>query len=172
NAGITRKLTSLQRQAARLITGAMNTTATDILDIHAALLPMPLEIERHRHRAATRLTTLPASHPLAENVKKASRYSRRSRHFSPLHELMGTFGLKPARMETRKAVRYEANWDPKLNINIYDNEREAMRALRLDEAEVQVFTDGSGFQGGVGAAAVLYRDGEEQRLLRYRLGVE
>ncbi|KAJ3777928.1 hypothetical protein FB446DRAFT_608877, partial [Lentinula raphanica] len=44
--GITRKLTSIQRQAAIMITGAMTTTATDILDIHAALLPMPLEIER------------------------------------------------------------------------------------------------------------------------------
>ncbi|KAJ3845301.1 ribonuclease H-like domain-containing protein, partial [Lentinula raphanica] len=32
--------------------------------------------------------------------------------------------------------------------------------------------DGSGFQKGVGAAAVLYRDGEEQRVLRYRLGHE
>ncbi|KAJ3925610.1 MAG: hypothetical protein NXY57DRAFT_906867 [Lentinula lateritia] len=45
--GIIRKLTSIQQQAALLITGAMTTTATDILNIHLALLPLPLEIKHH-----------------------------------------------------------------------------------------------------------------------------
>ncbi|THU86190.1 hypothetical protein K435DRAFT_684203 [Dendrothele bispora CBS 962.96] len=43
---VLRKLTSIQRQAALIVTGALSSTATDILDIHAGLLPMPLEIER------------------------------------------------------------------------------------------------------------------------------
>ncbi|KAE9407131.1 hypothetical protein BT96DRAFT_750408, partial [Gymnopus androsaceus JB14] len=30
--------------------------------------------------------------------------------------------------------------------------------------------DGSGYKGGVGAAAVLYRDGEEIETVRFRLG--
>lgn len=45
---IVKQLTLIQRQAAILISGAMSTTATDILNIHAALLPMPLEIQRQR----------------------------------------------------------------------------------------------------------------------------
>ncbi|KAJ3911593.1 hypothetical protein F5877DRAFT_55130, partial [Lentinula edodes] len=50
---ILRQLVSIQRQAAIMIMGAMSTMASDILDIHAALLPAPLEVERQRHRAAT-----------------------------------------------------------------------------------------------------------------------
>ena len=36
--------------------------------------------------------------------------------------------------------------------------------------EVQVYADGSGIGGGVGAAAVLYMDGQERRVLRKYLG--
>ncbi|KAG2052020.1 ribonuclease H-like protein, partial [Suillus hirtellus] len=35
---------------------------------------------------------------------------------------------------------------------------------------IQIFTDGSGYQGGIGAAAVLLREGQEPRALRYHLG--
>ncbi|KAE9389568.1 hypothetical protein BT96DRAFT_763620, partial [Gymnopus androsaceus JB14] len=42
---VLQRLTSIQRQAAILISGAMLTTATDILNIHAALLPLDLEVE-------------------------------------------------------------------------------------------------------------------------------
>ncbi|THU99557.1 hypothetical protein K435DRAFT_794817 [Dendrothele bispora CBS 962.96] len=52
---IVSKLTSIQRKAALIITGALHTTATDILDIHAGLLPMPLEVKRQRQRDAAPL---------------------------------------------------------------------------------------------------------------------
>jgi len=43
--GTGKKLAQTQRQAAILITGAMRTTATDVLDAHAALLPFQLVIK-------------------------------------------------------------------------------------------------------------------------------
>ncbi|GAW04685.1 115 kDa protein in type-1 retrotransposable element R1DM [Lentinula edodes] len=142
--GIIRKLMSIQRQAALLITGAMTTTATDILNIHAALLPLPLEIERHQHRAAIRLLTLPEEHPLSDRIKDGARNQRRTYHFSPIHDLMARYGLKPNYMEKRRAVRYEASWDPKLTVNIWE--------------------------GYVGTSAILYRNGQETNAICYRLG--
>jgi ribonuclease HI len=38
--------------------------------------------------------------------------------------------------------------------------------------EIQVFTDGSGYNGGIGAAAILVREGQEPRTLRYHLGTD
>ncbi|KAJ3841250.1 hypothetical protein F5878DRAFT_496963, partial [Lentinula raphanica] len=40
------KLASIQRQVALIITGALPSTPTDLLDIHADLLPMSLAIDK------------------------------------------------------------------------------------------------------------------------------
>lgn len=70
--GIINKLAMVQRQAAIMITGAMRTTATDILDIMANLLPFHLLVDKLRHHAALRLTTLPSTHPLYKPVANAA----------------------------------------------------------------------------------------------------
>jgi hypothetical protein len=44
---IVNKLTAIQKQAAIMITGAMRTTATDVLDTMANLLPLQLLIDKH-----------------------------------------------------------------------------------------------------------------------------
>ncbi|THU83023.1 hypothetical protein K435DRAFT_113449 [Dendrothele bispora CBS 962.96] len=144
-----------------MVTGALASTATDILDIHAGFLPMPLEIERQRHRAAVRLCTLPETHPLAQHITDAARKRRRKRHFSPLHDLMDRYGLHPRVMEKKKVVRFPVSWDPRIELVICEGINEACEAAVQDKADVQVFTDGSGFQGGVGASAVLYWDDQE-----------
>jgi len=62
--GITNRLASVQRMATLAITGAMHTTATDMLDLHAGIWPMDLMLHRVCHRAALRVVSLPGSHPL------------------------------------------------------------------------------------------------------------
>ena len=42
------RLASIQRRAAILITGALRTTAADVLDAHANLLPMRILIDKYR----------------------------------------------------------------------------------------------------------------------------
>ena len=66
------KLASIQRRAALMITGAMKTTATDVLEVMANLIPFHLLVEKYRHRAAVRLATLPKSHPLHKPVANAA----------------------------------------------------------------------------------------------------
>ena len=69
--GLISKLARVQRMAAIHITGAMHSTATDILDAHADLLPFTLLVNQICQRAALRLSTLPDTHPLYKHVKKA-----------------------------------------------------------------------------------------------------
>lgn len=99
--GKIRKLARVQREAAILITGAMRTTATDTLDVHANLLPFHLLVEKLIYRAGTRLVTLPDSHILHPQIKRvANRYV--ARHRSPLHEILHSSKLKPEEFETIK----------------------------------------------------------------------
>jgi hypothetical protein len=59
------KLAMIQRQAALGITGAMKTTATDIVNAHANLPPFEIIAHQLLYRATIRMATLPADHPLA-----------------------------------------------------------------------------------------------------------
>jgi len=61
---MTNRLVSLQRSATLAITGAMRTTATNVLDLHTGLLPMRLALHRLCHWATLRIASLPEEHPL------------------------------------------------------------------------------------------------------------
>ena len=69
----TQKLTSTQRRATISMLGAMRTTAGDVLNAHAHLPPPHLFFLKSLIRSATRLVTLPPSHPLHKPVRNAIR---------------------------------------------------------------------------------------------------
>jgi hypothetical protein len=163
------KLATIQRRAAILITGAMRTTATDVLDAHANLMPMNVLIDKVRCRAALRLATLPRAHPLFPFVKKAAR-RRVRRHPTPLHELMGDFKIRPEEIESVGPGAMDSKWKPTFRTTVAESREEAIRMDEDDSAAVQVYTDGSGKDGKVGAAAVLYRNGRLKSSLRFLLG--
>jgi hypothetical protein len=152
-----------------MITGAMKTTATDVLDIMANLIPFYLLVDKHQHRAALRLATLPTSHPLNRPVMNASQRLIK-RHPTPLHDLMHRYNIQPQKVETIKAVRYDTKWKPQVTINIADTETEAICEQEHDNPDVRVYTDRSGMEGNIGAAAVLYRGGRMKTELRLKLG--
>jgi hypothetical protein len=62
------KLASIQRRAALMITGAMKTTATDVVEVMANLILFNLLVDKYRQRAAIRLATLPPTHPLHKPI--------------------------------------------------------------------------------------------------------
>ena len=73
--GMTNRLASLQRVAVLVITGAMCTTATDMIDLHVDLLPMWLVTHRLCQQAALRIASLPETHLLHDvSHKQAHRY--------------------------------------------------------------------------------------------------
>lgn len=67
-----KRLAQVQRQAAILITGAMRTTATDVMESHANLLPMTALVRQLCQHAAIRLCTLPQNHPLHPFLARAT----------------------------------------------------------------------------------------------------
>jgi LmbE family N-acetylglucosaminyl deacetylase len=124
----------------------------------ANLIPFRLLIEKHRHRAAIRLATLPETHPLHKPVANAAKRLVK-RHPTPLHDLMHRYSLQPSKIETIKAVRQDTNWKAKATASIDNSVEEAISSLECDQADVKVFTDGSGMEDKIGAAAILYRNG-------------
>ncbi|KAF5328476.1 hypothetical protein D9758_018604 [Tetrapyrgos nigripes] len=170
--GVIKKMTTIQRQAAIVITGALRTVPTELLDLHASLLPMHLEAERHQQRAAVRICTLLPPHPLADHLHRARLQSFETQlaHRAPLHDLLREYKLEPGKVEKRKAVRYLASWDLGLEVRLWQTEEEAFKHFLSNFSHIQIYTDRSGYKNGVGASAVLYRYGQEMEVLRYRLG--
>ena len=158
NCTILNKLATVQRRAAIMITGALKTTATDITEIMANLLPLQILVDKIRYRAALRLATLPPTHPLYKPVKNAAKRLVK-RHKTLLHDLMHRYKLQPDNIETINATRYNTKWKPKVKIKILMDADEAIADMEQDHPDVKIFTDGSGMEGEIGASAVLYRNG-------------
>ena len=90
--GVARKLSSVQRMAMTAIMGALRTSASDVLEVHANLLPVELLLHRACHQATLRLATLPEPHPLSKPVRQSTWWFLK-RHRSPLHHLFHAFEI-------------------------------------------------------------------------------
>ena len=148
----------------------MRTTAGDVLNAHVALPPPHILFLKVLTRASTRLVTIQANHPLFKPVQQA--VSRRvKRHPSPLHTLFATTTVKPNSYETILIARRRRNYKLLANIFIEENRDKA-----IEQAEqisgTAIYTDGSGFEHKIGAAAVLTKNGFVTRTVKYHLGEE
>ena len=148
--------------------GAMRTTATDATVAHANLTPIPFTIHKICFRVYLRMTSLPATNPIHREIRLAARL--RSRHKSPLHHLVKTFGIHPKLTEEILPLRHSPKWTPNVTTLIADSKEDAIRDAEQATEEIQIFTDGSGYHGGIGAAAVLRRRGKPEKTLRFHLG--
>lgn len=88
--GVAKKLGKVQRLAAKVITGGLRTTATEVLDFHAGLPPIELHLNHSIFNAAARLATLAIQHPLHKYVKR-SMTTYPAYHRSPIHEVFNAF---------------------------------------------------------------------------------
>jgi ribonuclease HI len=117
------------------------------------------------------MATLPTAHPLFPHIRRAAKRAVK-RHRAPLHGLFEAFGILPERIETVDHVKADRGWRPTFKTRIAKSRDEAIEMDDVDSAAIQVYTDGSGIDGKIGAAAVLYRNGRKIRTLRYHLGSE
>jgi ribonuclease HI len=168
---ITNKLRSSQRLAAKTVTGALSTTAGDILDIHTNLFPVDLLMSKILYRSATQLCSLPKTHPLHSAVRKAARRQVKH-HRSPLHDLMQLVNIDPDNIETITVVRRSPSYIKSFSTYISELKEQALDKAEAIESThpVQVFCDGSGFEGGIGASAVLFVNNQVTKTLHYHLG--
>lgn len=169
--GTTRLLRSVQRKAAKFITGALNTTAGDVMDIHANLLPIDLLFHKILFRAASRICTLPDTHPLFKLSRRAAgKYVKR--HRSPMHNLFYLTRLHPAHTETITPIRRRPSYRTSFTTIICESKEKALELATTtnDQFPTRIYCDGSGFEGGIGAAAVLYQGPRLVKSLKYYLG--
>ena len=166
----TQKLQSAQRRAVIAMLGAMRTTAGDVLNAHAYLPPPHLLFLKTLIRSATRLVSLPHSHPLHKPSQLAIKRLTK-RHPSPLHTLFATTRIQPKQYETVLSTRRRRNYQMLANVHI-DEDREVAieKANRL--TGIVIYTDGSGHDKKIGAAAVMMKNGVELEALQYHLGSE
>jgi hypothetical protein len=169
------KLARVQRTSTTFITGAMRSTSNVALDAHAGILPMHLAINKICLRAALRFATLPRNHPLSPYIRRATKVCPKKLP-SPLHHIMDTFNIDPDTTETILPVRKSPKWQPRIKTHIAHSLGRAMADEALNPALIQIYSDGSGIDGMIGAAAVLYRHTDSnqttKKVLRYCLGSE
>ncbi|CAA7269138.1 unnamed protein product [Cyclocybe aegerita] len=166
------KLTSIQGQIANMIVGGMRSSPHDTAEAYTDLMPFHLMVDKVRFMAALRLATLPATHPLHTAVKSAAK-RKVKRHTTPLHDLMHMYKLQPELMEKIKGVQQGPKWAPQVRIQIArSKERAEEEERKRADDDIRIYTDGSGYEGRIGGAAVLYRGGVVKRTLWHRLGKE
>ncbi|VDB85625.1 unnamed protein product [Peniophora sp. CBMAI 1063] len=152
----------------------MRSSPNDLLDICANLLPMRLLVAKICFRALTRVSALPVNHPLhLVAIRSAAAFPRV--HRTPLHYLYRLFPeAAPQHSEYIVPMRYDpAHLKPTFTTHIAKSREESHREDEDMDSVIRVYSDGSGYNGYAGAAAVLIRtDGvhEQRRVLRYRLG--
>lgn len=170
---ITNKLRLMQRKVASTITGALRTTAGNTLDAHANILPVDLLLNKVLFRAATQLCSLPDTHPLHDTLRLAAR-RKIKQHRSPIHHLLYLSRLKPGSIETIKAVRRQPDYTPSFDRYICNTKDDVftMATLAHINSKYKVYSDSSGYEGGIGASTVLYKGPNIIKTLRYYLGTD
>ena len=71
---------------------------------------------------------------------------------------MHALNMHPNNFEKIRPVRCGSKWEPSVRMSILECRVKAVEEAKGARCEVQVYADGSGTGGGVGAAAVLFRN--------------
>ena len=86
-------LQKAQRLATLAITGTLQTTPNNFVDIHAGTLPMDLALTKACHNSIICMLTLPEHHPLY-NIIETARNTSPTKHLSPIDTLLKQFNLR------------------------------------------------------------------------------
>lgn len=121
------------------------------------MVPLAAPIEAHSPVEVLYDSHNPAQQAIKRKVK---------RHPSSLHYLFANTGVKPRNYETILIARRRRNYQLLANVTIEEDRDKAIE-LANQITGTAVFTDGSGFEHNIGAAAVLMRNGFISRTLNF-----
>ncbi|OKP06605.1 hypothetical protein PENSUB_6226 [Penicillium subrubescens] len=173
------EFTKVQRRAAILISGAFKSTSAAALNVELFITPIHLLMDQIIQETAIRIQTGAAwAQPDSLCCAPRSSQERKKGGWSPLEALRwkkdGILDPKGSVWESRKAFVL-APWEARI-LCIIEHDAEAARAShdKIEKESLQqaaldrtptvlFFTDGSGYEGQVGASAVAPREGVFQR---------
>ena len=127
----------VQRLASIAITGAIKSTATDVLDAHTDLLPMETLLKSICKRSYIRLCTLPASHPLSPLVTNGYRHRNRTCHPYPIQALAKTFNINPSTVEKIGINKRLPKYRPVYESSIAASRKDSIAKEAVDDTPIR-----------------------------------
>ena len=162
-----RHLRTVQRTALIRVLSAFRTVATSTLDVEAHVLPTHLRLRHRAQSTITRLHTLPRKHPIWDALLRAHRRRNNIGSYArfPLAEALKTMDLERLReiemIDPTPLPPWRSEAFSKIEIEP-DKEIAIERAEAARSAsDIVVYSDASGRQGHLGAAATTLNDSTE-----------
>ena len=162
-----RQLNTIQRTSLIRILSAFRTVATTTLEVEAHVLPTHLRLRHRAQRTIASLHTLPRDHPIWSALSRAQKRRNNIGSYArfPLAEAMKTMNIERLNELETIDPRPLPPWrlDPFAEIEIgSDRETAAQKAeTTRSTSDVVVYSDASGRQDHLGAAAVALDNNQE-----------
>jgi len=167
---LTKRLEAIQRNAAISITGALRTSPGDATIVHANLTPLGILLKETSLKGYARMATRPSSHPISPLILRTIKHQPK-KHRTSLHHLASISKFNPVELEKIKATRQRPGSPPNFTTSIAKSKEESIEIDKeLFPVGRMIYTDGSGYKGMIGAAAVLFVNGTKTADLRFQLG--
>jgi ribonuclease HI len=154
-----RRLTTIQRLAMKAILGCYRTTPTAAMEMESGLEPAWIRLQTKVLRSVARMQSLSAAHPIQSHLASALRTRTADvTHRSNFENVLQQFPCLTGWSETIEPYIRPPWWIPKVKIRIEETKEGAKD--QHDEIcdnpnalTVAIYTDGSGIENKVGAAA-------------------